>query len=210
MPETIDEQQPGFDGLVPSDKQRISREAVIEAGLRYLRESGTDSICKVCISHAGSCCIDCLHLQDRVGCQRRNTGCTAWLCGFHNFLLYELDQLEAWNRFWDEVPGQDYRTDETPAFLYMSRSLSAPDFRLVSEAFASDLEELAVKHVALGFIFTLREKLDKQVERAALYRDDPRYSTEINRRIQELSYPFYRFRAALHDYRLRAADRDGA
>ena len=85
-----------------------------------------------------------------------------------------MDRLEEWNRFWNEVPGQEYRHDETPAFLYMSRSLSEPDFRLVSEALASDLEELARKHVALGFIFTLREKLDKQIERAVLYRDDPR------------------------------------
>ncbi|MCC3375950.1 hypothetical protein [Cohnella sp. REN36] len=191
-----------------SNMKPTSREAVIETGLQYLRNVGSENICKVCISNSGSCCIGCRHLSDRVGCQRRNTSCTAWLCGFLNYLLYELNLLEEWNDFWNEVPGQKFRRDVTPEYFFMSKSLSVPNFRHLSEAFAADLEELARKHIAIGFILTLREKLDKNMERLELSRNNPTYHSIIKRTIKELASPFHRFHEALDEYRLCTAKRD--
>jgi hypothetical protein len=191
-----------------SNLKQTSREAVIETGRQYLQDAGSESICKVCISNAGSCCNGCRHLKDRMGCQMRNTSCTAWLCGFLNYLLYELNLLDEWNDYWNQVPGQDFRKDQTPEFFFMSKSLSVPDFRQISEAFATDLEELARKHIAIGFILTLREKLDKNIERWEYYRNDPKYSTKIKRKIKELASPFHRLHAALHEYRLHSSNRD--
>jgi hypothetical protein len=206
--ESLNQSSPSLTKFFSNLKQ-TSREAVIETGLQYLQNAGSESICKVCISNAGSCCNGCRHLTDRMGCQKRNTSCTAWLCGFLNYLLYELKLLDEWNDFWTQVPGQDFRKDETPEFFFMSKSLSVPDFRQISEAFAADLEELARKHIAIGFILTLREKLDKHIERLEYYRNDPQYSTRIKRKIKELSSPFHRFHAALHEYRLHTANRGG-
>ncbi|MEC0142720.1 hypothetical protein [Paenibacillus alginolyticus] len=67
---------------------------------------------------------------------------------------------------------------------------------------------MARKHIAIGFILTLREKLDKNIERFELYRNDPKYSTKIKRKIKELASPFHRLHAALHEYRLHSSNRE--
>lgn len=189
-------------------KQKRSREDVIEAGINFLRYVGADSICKVCRSGGGSCCIGCQHLLDRVGCQKRNTSCTAWLCGFHNYILYELDLLEEWNTFWDEVPGKDFRKDETPEFFFMTKSLSVTDMRHISAAFAKDLEALARNQIAVGFILTLREKLDKCIELAEIYRYDLKHRSMALNKIKSLSSLFTRFNEVLQEYRLLTPHRN--
>ncbi|SEO53603.1 hypothetical protein [Paenibacillus sp. OV219] len=185
-------------------KQKRSREAVIEMGTEFLRDAGAESICKVCISGGGSCCISCQHLIDRVGCQKRNTSCTAWLCGFHNYILFELNLLEEWNNFWDEVPGKDFRKDETPEFFFMTKSLSKPDIRHICEAFAKDLDVLASNQIAIGFILTLREKLDRCIELTEVYRYDQTHRNIVLRKIKSLSSLFTQFNLVLQEYRLES------
>ena len=78
------------------------------------RSIGAHHVCNVCIKSGNSCCFSCQHLQDGVGCQKRNTACTAWLCGIQSFLFDQIGLLDEWNRFWIEIPGQMFRRDITP------------------------------------------------------------------------------------------------
>ncbi|MBP1990987.1 hypothetical protein [Paenibacillus eucommiae] len=181
--------------------QKVSKSMVIESGLHFLKEAGTDQICRVCIRNGGSCCNGCRHLSNGFGCQLRNTSCTAWLCGFLKFVLYEMELLEGWNEFWEQVPGQDYREDFTPDFFTTHTSLSACDTRLVSEALAADLQELAEGHIAIGFILTLREKIDKNMDQLLVHRHDKEKISKIKRNIRLLSSPFYRFHKACAAYK---------
>lgn len=181
--------------------KKVSRQAVITIGIQALHEVGSDPICKVCIANGGSCCNGCRHLADGIGCQQRNTSCTAWLCGFLKFLLYETGLLREWNDFWDQVPGQDFREDFTPEVFFMEKSLHLPDIRNLSEALAADLQELARTHIAIGFILTLREKIDKNIDQLEYFEHDPKKQISLKRSLKMLSGPFYRFQKELHEYR---------
>jgi hypothetical protein len=183
---------------------KLTRQAAIQFGIHYFHEIGSDSICKICIANGGSCCIGCSHLADGIGCQLRNTGCTAWLCGFLKYFLYETGHLQEWNSFWDQVPGQDFRRDFTPESFNIHRTISAPDIRSLGEALAADLEELAHDHIALGFIVTLKDKIDKCMDQLELAHD-PYNQSRLKRKIAILSSPFHRFHKALREYRSQLA-----
>ncbi|MEI4827930.1 DNA mismatch repair protein [Bacillus sp. FJAT-53711] len=92
----------------------VKKEVVIQHGIEIFRSIGAHHVCDVCITSGNSCCFSCQHLQDGVGCQKRNTACTAWLCGFQSFLFDQIGLLDEWNRFWSEIPGQMFRRDMTP------------------------------------------------------------------------------------------------
>ena len=117
----------------------VSKQEVIGMGVQALQTIGSDAICKVCIYNGGSCCQGCHHLADGIGCQQRNTSCTAWLCGFLKLLLHETGLLKEWNDFWDQVPGQGFREDSTPETFFVEKHLYLPDIRKLSDALAADL-----------------------------------------------------------------------
>lgn len=188
---------------VPKPSRAVSRQMVIETGMNSLYQIGSEHICKVCVSNGGSCCSGCRHLSNRTGCQLRNTSCTAWLCGFLKYVLYETGLLEEWNDYWDQVPGKDYREDYTPEVFFVQRSLSMPDLRELSEALASDLKDLTRAQLPVGYILTLREKLDHNIDKLLSSRHDPRKQSRLKRANKLLSCDFHRFHEALRDYRER-------
>lgn len=178
--------------------QVVSRLMVIDQGVQYLQEMGADHICKVCIFNGGSCCSGCRHLTNGVGCQLRNTSCTAWLCGFLKYVLYEMGLLQEWNDFWDQVPGQDFREDFTPAFITISKPLVSHNIQALSKALAADLEELARTRIGINFI-ALREKIDKNINQIYLQKYTKK-QTKYKRNIQILSYQFRQFKTAIAHY----------
>ena len=194
----------GISSIDPSQQnsQSMSRQMVIKIGVDALNEVGSDLICKVCIKNGGSCCKGCRYLENGVGCRNRNTSCTAWLCGFLKYLLYATGLLKDWDDFWIQVPGQDYREDFTPEFVFVDKPLQMKSIRNLSEALAADLRELEAAHIAIGFIITLREKIDKNIDRWSECKDDPKRRSRIERNIKELSGPFHRFKKELHAYHL--------
>lgn len=182
----------------------MSRQTAIRIGLDALNAVGTTHICQVCISNGGSCCNGCRHLANGAGCQLRNTSCTAWLCGFLKYLLYETGLLQEWNDFWDQVPGLDYRGDYTPEHFFIERSLNVNhvyDIGKLSEALAADLEEISREHIAIGFIFTLQNKLDRIIDRLEDSKHDPEVQNRIRRNLNALSSPFQRFHILLRSYK---------
>jgi hypothetical protein len=183
----------------------LSRQTAIEVGVDALNEVGSDLICKVCIRYGGSCCNGCRHLVNGIGCTSRNTSCTAWLCGFLKYLLYATGQLEEWNDYWRQVPGLDYREDFTPEYFTAEKSLHLRSIRQLSEALAADLQELAKKHIAVGFILTLRDKIDKNIDQLNHCKDDPKRRKRIEKNIKALSSPFLRFNNELLEYELNSS-----
>ncbi|MFC0392880.1 hypothetical protein [Paenibacillus mendelii] len=179
----------------------VSRQAIIDTGMHYLNAIGTDPICSVCIHSGGSCCNGCSHLASGSGCQLRNTSCTAWLCGFLKYVLYETRSLKHWYEYWDQVPGQDYRTDTTPDYVFLEKILYMPNLNELCEALAADLKELVRTHPAIGFIFTLREKLDKNIDRYMDSNGDPAIEKNSKRNIKILSSHFHHFHRALNEFR---------
>lgn len=175
----------------------MGKQWVIKSGLDALNEIGSAHICKVCIANGGSCCNGCRHLANGVGCKKRNTSCTAWLCGYLKFLLYETGNLQQWNDYWEQVPGLDYRVDYTPEFVSIEKSLNLPNLQKLSEALAADLQELASVQVAIGFILTLQEKLDKYIDRLEDCKDDLEKQSILKMNIRMLSSPFRRFHKEL-------------
>ncbi|MFD3448893.1 hypothetical protein ACFDTO_30460 [Microbacteriaceae bacterium 4G12] len=103
----------------------VTREEVIQHGIRIFQSIGATHICDVCIRTGNSCCFACAHLKDESGCQCRNTACTAWLCGLQKFLFDQVGLLNEWESFWEQVPGQLFRKDRTPVKFKMSVSLSS-------------------------------------------------------------------------------------
>ena len=180
----------------------MSRQTVIKIGVDALNEAGTDLICKVCIMNGGSCCNGCHFLANGIGCEKRNTSCTAWLCGFLKYLLYATGLLKEWDDFWRQVPGQSFREDFTPEFFFVDKQLQMQSIRNLSEALATDLDEIATKHIAIGFIITLREKIDKNIDRLNDCKHDPKKQIKIERNIKVLSSPFLRFQKELREYHL--------
>ncbi|MUT64749.1 hypothetical protein [Paenibacillus sp. NEAU-GSW1] len=199
---TNDQLQPDTQSVYApaSSMEKMSRQSVIQIGVDALNGVGSDLICKVCIRNGGSCCSGCRHLENGIGCKNRNTSCTAWLCGFLKYLLYATGLLTEWDDFWRQVPGQAYREDYTPEFFFIEKPLHMQSIRNLSEALAADLQELATKHIAIGFIITLREKIDKNIDRLNHCKNDPKKRNRIKRNIKVLSSPFHRFQKELREY----------
>ncbi|MNI19846.1 hypothetical protein D3C73_732930 [compost metagenome] len=194
-----------------SSGKHVTRLNLIDMGLRYMHEVGSDQICQVCIVNGGSCCGGCRHLANGVGCQLRNTSCTAWLCGFLKYMLHELNLLQDWDQFWEQVPGLDFREDYTPEQLILHKPLVVHNLRIVSEALAADLQDIAksVKsHMTPGFILSLREKLDHSIDRLDEYEHDPKMTAKIKRNIRLLSKFFPRFQQACSEYRQLSSTMD--
>ncbi len=182
--------------------QVVSRLMVIDQGIQYLQDMGADHVCKVCIANGGSCCSGCQHLTDGVGCQLRNTSCTAWLCGFLKYILYELGLLQEWYDFWDQVPGQDFREDFTPAFLNIHKPLVTYKIEALSQALAADLEQLSRTHFGINYI-ALREKIDKNINQVYLQKN-PKKRVRYIRKIQLLTIHFHQFKIELAHFKERA------
>ncbi|BAU28421.1 hypothetical protein DFP93_107112 [Aneurinibacillus soli] len=96
---------------------KVSREELIEYGINVLRTVGAHYVCDACIKGGNSCCSKCEHLEDGIGCTKRNTACTAWLCGIQKFFLQNIGLMSQWERFWSQVPGRYFREDETPDYV---------------------------------------------------------------------------------------------
>lgn len=185
------------------DKERlITKEELIQFGLQYLQGVGISYICNVCISNGGSCCMNCSDLEDGKGCQRRNTSCTAWLCGFLMFILYEAGLLKEWEQFWEQIPGKSFRTDNTPSVVHIKKEIQIPNIQFLGQAFAKDLARLIKKHNNWEYIIELINELDRYVTRLSIYND---FETLENARkeLDQLTRGFYTFQLALQDYRSR-------
>ncbi|PGZ97513.1 DNA mismatch repair protein [Bacillus pseudomycoides] len=124
----------------------VKKEVIIQHGIEILRSIGAHHICNVCIKSGNSCCFSCKHLQDGVGCQERNTACTAWLCGIQSFLFDQIGLLDEWNRFWSEIPGQMFRRDMTPEKVSITslidvQKLDSRDGKLLAERLKTYVQE---------------------------------------------------------------------
>lgn len=148
----------------------VSKQQIIDHGLEFLYGVGTEAICQVCIPNGGSCCKACRFLKNGEGCQVRNTSCTAWLCGFQQYLLFQIGLLDKWKTFWDQVPGQDYRKDITPETVFIKTWLDIPSTQLLSVAFARDLTELRLsKNLNIN---QFNNRLYTYMEQLSLYQDN--------------------------------------
>lgn len=175
-------------------RKKVSRQTVIHVGLEAMQDIGADPVCQVCIASGGSCCDGCRHLADGVGCRLRNTSCTAWLCGFLKLVLYETGHLQGWNDFWAQVPGQSFRVDFTPDYVFIKQPLYIPNRRELGQALAADLRELSQAQVD---IIALRESIDKAIDQLLYYKNDSRKRTKLQKTISRLTSPFHRFHSAL-------------
>ncbi|MED0738938.1 hypothetical protein [Aneurinibacillus thermoaerophilus] len=172
-----------------------TREEVIQFGIKYLEGIGSSYICQVCISHGGSCCLDCRHLKYGKGCQQRNISCTAWLCGFLKFIFYEAGLLQEWNQFWDQIPGQDFRKDHTPPVFVIQTWLEVPNVQLLSQAFAQDLTDLVKKNDNPYYISELNNEIDWYVTRSFSYHD-PEVLRVVRKKLKKITRDFRHFQSA--------------
>ncbi|MDR4950385.1 DNA mismatch repair protein [Neobacillus cucumis] len=179
----------------------INREEIIQHGLRVFQFVGSHSICEVCIKNGNSCCLGCESLEDGIGCQKRNTSCTAWLCGFLKFIFYEAELLEEWEQFWEQVPGRAFRTDYTPSVVPIQKVMRTPDIRTLGQAFAKDLARLT-KNANSDYIITLNNELDRYVTKLSIYNDIETLE-EAKTELEKLTCGFSSFRLTLQEYRRR-------
>ncbi|TMV49634.1 hypothetical protein FE783_14160 [Paenibacillus mesophilus] len=185
----------------PSGKYKpTTRLLVIEQGLDFLSGIGSEHICGVCIDNGGSCCKGCRNLTAGTGCSLRNTSCTAWLCGFLRYFLYETGLLKEWENFWKQVPGLDYREDFTPDHFTVRKTLSNPNLRFLGFELAEDLRALAESKSKQGYIINLREQIDRSLDELSIWKTASKQAI-ARKNIQVLSKPFRRFHQALEHYR---------
>lgn len=185
-----------------SDSLDIStRQLVIQNGLDYLEGTGADLICELCISKGGSCCNGCDKLIEGVGCQSRNTSCTSWLCGFLKYLLYEVELHQEWNSFWNQVPGKNYRMDNTPSLFVVRKMLKVQNLRFLSEALVADLKKIAANHPSKDHIITIREEIDRNLIHLRVWKSNPEKILLAQRNIQILTMEFHHFQKAITEYR---------
>ena len=144
----------------------FKKEDIIHHGLDIFRLIGAHHVCNVCIKSGESCCFLCDHLEDGVGCQRRNTSCTAWLCGIQSYLFEEIELLDEWNQFWSVIPGQMFRRDHTPDKVWIKSFINTEN--LTSHAGELLAERLSLYVQEGGDLGKLERKLDKK------YAKDPR------------------------------------
>ena len=172
-----------------------TKQQVMKVGLEFLHGVGVDHICKVCIPNGGSCCIGCRSIKDEVGCQARNTSCTAWLCGFLKYIFYEAGLFDEWEKFWRQVPGRAYREDFTPDDFTVRYWLESPKIRLLSKAFADDLKELNPIHNPF-WLLEIKETLDRYIDNIVEFTDsDMRWKYE--KELKYLTKDFRRLHQAL-------------
>lgn len=190
-----------IDSALSINENLTTRQMVIEQGLDYLSGLGADQICNICIANGGSCCKGCRNLAKGSGCKLRNTSCTAWLCGFLRYFLYEIDLLDEWNAFWEQVPGQDFREDYTPEIFVVYTKLIQRNLRFLSRELAEDLKTLSDEHPKQNYILDIREKLECNLNELIIYNVDLCKQTFIKNNIRALSKDFYRFHQALENYR---------
>ncbi|RBW69622.1 DNA mismatch repair protein [Bacillus taeanensis] len=105
----------------------MAREDVIQYGIQVFRSIGAHYICEVCIESGNSCCFACDYLQNGIGCQKRNTSCTAWLCGIQKFFFREIGLIDEWEHFWSQIPGQMFRDDKTPDKVNITSFINIQD-----------------------------------------------------------------------------------
>jgi hypothetical protein len=172
-----------------------TKQQVIEVGLEFLNGVGADHICRVCIPNGGSCCIGCGFLKNGVGCQQRNTSCTAWLCGFLKFIFYEAGLIDEWITFWKQVPGQEFREDFTPSDFAVHKWLDSPNIRFLTEAFAEDLKELKQYNYPF-WLLEIKETLDRYVDKI-LDHNDPKMKRKMEKELKYLTKDFRRFHLAI-------------
>ena len=175
--------------------QLVTKHQAIDAGLGYLHGAGADHICKVCIPSGGSCCTGCSFLNNGVGCQQRNTSCTAWLCGFLKYIFYEAGLITEWESFWDQVPGQQFREDATPPSFVVDRMLESPKIRFLSEAFAEDLKEQIAGNYPY-WVLEIKETLDRYVDMLMDY-TDPEIKRKIEKKLRYVLKDFKNLQLAL-------------
>jgi len=172
-----------------------NKQKVIEVGLEFLHGVGADYICKVCIPNGGSCCTGCRSLINEVGCQERNTSCTAWLCGFLKYIFYEAGLIVGWEKFWIQVPGRAYREDFTPDYFTVRNWLDTPKIRFLSEAFAEDLKELQ-PYNNLFWMHEMKETLDRYIDNLLEF-TDPEIRRKNEKELKYLTKDFRRFHLAI-------------
>lgn len=141
----------------------IKREDIILHGLMVLQLVGSHYICEVCIKSGNSCCRGCEFLKDGLGCQKRNTSCTAWLCGLQKFFLNEIGLLDEWESLWEQIPGQGFRKDNTPETIKIKSLINL-------ETLDNKVGKLITKKLALfvqegGNIDKLERKLSLDFDR---------------------------------------------
>lgn len=171
-----------------------TKQKVIEVGLDFLQGVGADQICRVCIAGGSSCCSGCRSIKHGFGCQKRNTSCTAWLCGFLKFIFYKAGFIHEWKQFWDQVPGKDYREDFTPPYFPVRMWLDKPNIRFLSEAFAEDLQELN-PYNNVFWLIEIKETLDRHIDNL-MKCSDPKVKRKIEKKINFLTKDFRRFHLA--------------
>lgn len=109
-------------------ENQMTREEIIQHGMLVFQTIGAHHICEVCIQSGNSCCYVCEHIEDGVGCQKRNTACTAWLCGLQKLLFQTIGLMDQWEDFWNQIPGQLFRKDQTPDVASVPFSMSIEGF----------------------------------------------------------------------------------
>lgn len=144
----------------------IEKEHLIQYGLKVFEEIGANEICSVCIRSGNSCCQGCEFLKDEKGCQKRNTSCTAWLCGLQKHYFKEIGLLDDWENFWTKIPGKLHREDVTPDFVKVNtfpkiKHINKSSGKLMADtfkAFAEDGGNLEKLERSLQYDFVM-EKL---------------------------------------------------
>ncbi|PGZ92958.1 hypothetical protein [Bacillus sp. AFS029533] len=111
-------------------------------------------------------------------------------------ILYKAGLLDEWERFWEQIPGQAYRMDYTPAIVSIQKEIEIPSIQLLSEAFAKDLIRLNAKHKSSENIIELNDKLDRYITRFSIYTDEEILEKAKNE-LEELISCFYSFEFAL-------------
>jgi hypothetical protein len=110
----------------------MKKDQLIQYGLTVFEEIGANEICSVCIRSGNTCCKGCEFLKDKEGCQKRNTSCTAWLCGLQKLYFNEIGLLDKWENFWTDIPGQLYRGDVTPDNVKVNQLIDFSDIDIYS------------------------------------------------------------------------------
>lgn len=179
-----------------------SREYLIDYGMRILNGLGTDHICKVCIQNGGSCCRSCSHLINGLGCQNRNTSCTAWLCGYLKLLFYKAGLFKDWHAFWDEVPGIDFRKDFTPPFVKMTTHLEVPMMRELGEALANDLKKKMSRDQDNIDFIVLASDLDELIDEIEIA-ENSGIAADLIKRLNYLIKDFFEFQQAIKNMEVK-------
>ncbi|TCN19744.1 DNA mismatch repair protein [Mesobacillus foraminis] len=123
----------------------MKKEHLIQYGLKVFEEIGADEICSICIRSGNSCCHGCEFLKDKEGCQKRNTSCTAWLCGLQKHYFKDIGLLDDWEKFWTEIPGKLHRGDVTPECVKVNTFLKVKHLNKNSGKLMADTFKTFVK-----------------------------------------------------------------